>query len=68
MFFNVGATTDDNTQTIDWALLKPTLRPATLGQAAWDALYPNLTAQLGRTWGAYLKQLDADARYLHDNG
>ena len=28
------------------------------------ALYPNLTAQLGDTWGSYVHKLDGDAVYL----
>ena len=35
--------------------LKDSLRPASLSQAAWNAIYPNLTAQLGSTWGGYVR-------------
>src|SRR5262249_49396963 len=63
--FNVGALSDDNTQAIDWALLKSGLKPVTLSQPAWDAIYPNRTAQLGSTWGDYVTRLDLDVQYLN---
>lgn len=44
------------------------LRPAAIDAAAWNALFPNLVAQLGTTWGQYLARLDADAQYLASVG
>ena len=35
---------------------------------AWNAIYPNLTAQLGATWDDYVQKLDADAQYLFSLG
>ena len=64
IIFSVGVLDNTNTQTIDWNSLKDSLRPASLSQAAWNAIYPNLTAQLGSTWGDYVQKLDADAQYL----
>ena len=62
--FTVGVLDNTNTQTIDWNSLKDSLRPASISQEAWNAIYPNLTAQLGSTWGDYVQKLDADAQYL----
>ncbi len=64
IIFSVGVLDNTNTQAIDWNSLKDSLRPASLSQAAWNAIYPNLTAQLGTTWGGYVQKLDADAQYL----
>jgi hypothetical protein len=42
--FTVSPLTDDNAQPIDWTSLQASLKPATISQAAWDAMYPNLVA------------------------
>jgi RHS repeat-associated protein len=62
--FSVSALDSSNTQPIDWNSMKDSLRPASLSQAAWNAIYPNLTAQLGSTWGYYMQKLSTDAQYL----
>ncbi len=62
--FSLGVLDNTNTQTIDWASLQNSLRPASLNPAAWNALFPNLATQLGVTWGNYVQQLDSDAQYL----
>ena len=62
--FSLGVLDNTNTQTIDWASLESSLQPPSISQAAWNALYPNLTSQLGSTWGDYVQQLDAAAQYL----
>ncbi len=49
---------------IPWDQLEAQLRPPTIAPDAWDALFPNLVAQLGSTWDSYLSRLDADAVYL----
>ena len=40
------------------------MKPGSINQAAWNAIFPILTAQLGSTWGQYLQTLDNDAVYL----
>ncbi len=62
--FTLGALEATNTATIDWSSLEAGIRPGTIDQAAWGAIFPNLTASLGSTWGQYLQTLDADAVYL----
>ncbi len=53
---------------IDWNALRDSLRPPTIAADAWSALYPNLVAQLGSTWGQYVTRMDADAAYLDGLG
>ncbi len=62
--FSLGVLDNTNTEIVDWASLKNSLRPASMSSAAWDALYPNLMSQFGATWGSYVQALDADATYL----
>jgi RHS repeat-associated protein len=62
--FTVGVLGADDTQTVDWTSLQSNLQPASITTPAWNALFPNLNAQLGTTWGAYVQRLDADAQYL----
>ncbi len=66
--FSLGVLDDTNTQAIDWGLLQSSLKPDSMSTEAWNALYPNLTSQLGNTWGEYVQQLDASAQYLASIG
>ena len=40
------------------------MQPPGFSAAAWHAVYGNLTAQLGNTWGGYVQMLDNEAAYL----
>ena len=62
--FSLSVVGTDDTQTINWASVAPGLRLGSINQAAWNAITPVLTAQLGSTWGQYLQTLDNDAAYL----
>ncbi len=62
--FSLGVLDDTNTEPIDWNSVDDSLRPPSVSQAAWNAVFPNLTGQLGPTWGQYVSRLDADAQYL----
>ncbi|MFI5454955.1 MAG: RHS repeat-associated core domain-containing protein [Isosphaerales bacterium] len=64
VFFSLGELDATNSQTIDWSSLEAGLEPGSINQAAWSAIFPTLTAQLGSTWGQYLQTLDNDAVYL----
>jgi RHS repeat-associated protein len=68
IYFTVGVLGADSTQAVDWPSLESALQPPSISAQAWDALYPNLSAQLGTTWGAYVQRLDADAQYLASIG
>ena len=64
IIFSVGELDTTNTQTIDWSSIQAGLRPGSINQTAWNAMYPTLTAPLGSTWGQYVQTLDNDAAYL----
>ena len=66
--FSLGVLDDTNTQAIDWGSLQASLKPDSMSTEAWNALYPNLTSELGNTWGEYVQQLDASAQYLASIG
>ncbi len=53
-----------STETIDWAAMKSALRPVWIDSDAWDAVYNNLVAQIGSTWGDYVQMLRDNAVYL----
>ena len=61
---SVGVATAEDATATDWAGIQSSLQSAGISNAAWNAIYPNLTAQLGSTWGGYVQKLDADAQYL----
>ncbi len=52
----------------NWASIQSALQPAGISNAAWAAVYGNLTAQLGTTWGGYVQLLDSEASYLGQLG
>jgi YD repeat-containing protein len=64
IIFTVSELSTTNTSTIDWSSLEASMRPSYINTAAWDAIFPILTANLGSTWGQYLQTLDDDAVYL----
>ena len=49
---------------MEWAKFKPQLRPDTISVEAWDAVFANLTNQVGQTWGDYVAMLDENAANL----
>ena len=53
-----------NTDPVPWATLKDGLRPATIRTDAWDAIYGNLQANVGPTWGAFVQMLSDNAVFL----
>ena len=55
----------DDTTPVDWSNLMDSLRPATYTPDEWAAIYSNLTARIGNTWGSYVANLDLDATYLN---
>jgi RHS repeat-associated protein len=55
-------TTD--TTPIPWSDLEANFRPPQINTAGWSALFPNLKAQVGTTWGDFVRRLDNAAAYL----
>ncbi|MGH7135405.1 MAG: carboxypeptidase regulatory-like domain-containing protein, partial [Pirellulales bacterium] len=62
--FSVTTFTSDDAAPIDWASLQQSLRPASISTAAWNAIYPNVTSEIGTTWGTYVSSLDIAATFL----
>ncbi|HYV35104.1 MAG TPA: nidogen-like domain-containing protein, partial [Gemmataceae bacterium] len=57
-----------STETLDWASLKTGLRPSWIPADAWEGVFANLTAQVGNTWGDYVRVLSSNAVYLGQLG
>ncbi|MFH0981363.1 MAG: RHS repeat-associated core domain-containing protein [Planctomycetota bacterium] len=53
---------------VDWDEIEPLVHPADIDPGAWDAIWSQLTADIGSTWADYLAALSADADYLQDYG
>ncbi len=66
--FDLGVLTADGTEPINWASLKDEVRPKSILPDAWDAIWVNLTEQIGDTWGDYVAMLDENMNYLHTVG
>jgi|GEM_PF-1078754 len=66
--FKVGAITTETTTPIQWEALKSALMPPFLTTEAWDAIFPNLVAQIGPTWGDFVSMLSRNASYLNQVG
>jgi RHS repeat-associated protein len=62
--FDVGVQQTTDPTPVDWPSLQANFRPPDISPAAWNALFPNLQAQLGNTLGAFVQRLDDDAQYL----
>jgi hypothetical protein len=66
--FTLGVLTADDTTPIDWTALNNELKPEWLSADAWTAIGGNLAAQVGSTWGGYVRTLAENANYLHSVG
>jgi RHS repeat-associated protein len=60
----VGVEASDDTTAIPWTALQAGFQPADISTPAWNALFPGLEAQIGSTWGDFVKRMDSDAAYL----
>ncbi len=66
--FTLTSYTADDTAAIDWSSLEDSLQPPTISAAAWNIIYPNLTAEIGNTWGDYVSSLDNAAAFFGFGG
>jgi len=64
MNWNLGVLQADDTNAVDWATLKTSMQPASIGSDAWDVIWASFVAQVGTTWGDYVGMLDNNAVYL----
>lgn len=53
-----------NSTSVDWPALKADMKPSTVSDEAWDAIFANFTNQIGGTWGDYVRMLNDNAGYL----
>ena len=60
----VGVEDTTDTTPIPWSTLQADFQPPEISTAAWNAMFPNLEAQVGSTWGGFVQRLDNDASYL----
>jgi RHS repeat-associated protein len=56
------------TAAANWPGLEASLDPPYISADAWNAIYQNLTARVGTTWGQYQAALDQDATCLSQIG
>jgi RHS repeat-associated protein len=56
------------TTPMNWSSLEASLQPLYIPNAAWPAVFANLTAEFGSTTASYLTYLDSDATYLSQLG
>ncbi len=62
--WQLGVVKADDTTPVNWADFKDSMKPPSINAQAWDALWTNFTAQVGNTWGGYVRMLDDNAAYL----
>ncbi len=66
--FHLDVVKADDPTAFDWAGLKQNLPAPPIDPAAWDAIWSNLQAQVGSTWGNYVSALDQNTSYLGQLG
>ncbi len=66
--FNLTTYQVNDPTPVDWSSMMDSLRPASYSSDEWAAVYSNLTARIGDTWGSYVANLDLDATYLDNLG
>ncbi len=62
--FSLSTLTADDARPIDWDSLKEPARPEDVSPEAWEAVWANVVAQTGTTWGDYVTMLNENASYL----
>jgi RHS repeat-associated protein len=64
MNWNLGVLQANDTNAVNWAALKASMKPATINAEAWEVIWAGFTNQVGATWGDYVHMLDDNAAYL----
>jgi YD repeat-containing protein len=62
--FDLRYFTTSDADPIDWSSMQASLQPPGINPTAWGAIYANLAAQTGTTWGNFVQTLDNNAVYL----
>ncbi len=65
--FSLQVLTGDSTP-MNWSSLESSLQPSYIPNAAWPAVFANLTGEFGSTTSSYLTYLDSEATYLSGLG
>jgi RHS repeat-associated protein len=58
----------DDPTPVDWNTLAQNIPSPGVEPVAWQAIFTNMQAQMGSTWGAFITALDQDAAYLGSLG
>ncbi|MCX6887773.1 MAG: choice-of-anchor J domain-containing protein, partial [Verrucomicrobia bacterium] len=66
--FSLGVLTITNSSPVDWASIKPNMRPTNFTDEQWSALWQNFANRAGATWGDYVRMLNNNAAYLRKLG
>lgn len=66
--FTLEVLSVDNTEALDFASLKNSLKPDEYTNEAWDVIWPRLQSLMGTTWGDYVKMLSEIAISLEQVG
>ena len=61
---HLGVFQTNNTSSIDWTSIEQSSQPPDISSTAWSAIFANLEASTGPTWGDYVQYLDSEAQYL----
>ncbi|MCB1966271.1 MAG: RHS repeat protein, partial [Candidatus Accumulibacter sp.] len=62
--YNLHVIDADSTGIFDWQSLKDGMKPFGLTTQQWEPIFQNLAAEVGGTWGDYVKMLDENATYM----
>jgi RHS repeat-associated protein len=62
--YTLGVLSADNATPVNWPAFKESMRPVTVSAEAWEQIWANFVAQVGTTWGDYVRMLDDNAGYL----
>ncbi len=68
IYFSFGALQSDTATLIDWNSLEQSSQPPDISATAWSAIFANIEAETGPTWGDYVRRLDDEAQYLDSVG
>ena len=62
--FTLSVCTAEDSTPIDWGALQESVRPERINPETWEPIWANLVAQVGATWGDYVRMLGDNAAYL----
>jgi RHS repeat-associated protein len=66
--YTLSSVSADSTEPVDWASIKNDARPEWIPADAWDAQWTAFTAQMGATWGDFVRTRAEILNYLQGVG